>query len=1383
MEDKFSLVPHKDLIPDFSPSKPLLKENSAGKKPLGPPAATKKVISEELTRLKSAITGSQTLNTYMSLEEKYLELKDFHETGQTEDPYQQTYPDFLKCKTFEIPEALLEKYRKTDDCSVLSGILPEIQRVWYAFDNILYFWDYLGNNRLLEYPVTEDIIVNVALVPKNSELFTNKVACMLLIATRNQISFVGVSMDPDFKLIEADMKVATDEVPIQCVSVLKNGRILMGGADGSISELKYSNTSWFSSSKRYKRSDISSSYFSVLLPKFIKDYNANKVSEISVDNSRNILYSLVTNDSGKYRIEMYDLGAGNNKHKRVCKITSLQLLQRLRDYNQRLCNINPDRLQIVHIEALSRQFTTEFHLMGLTFNGIRVFFTFYEQPTEISDTDPLLSLRPQSDFSIYVKFPPTSIRLETKLDLQSYSLGATSDKPTYYEKCVMLESGALALLEQGERVLRILCIGRSLSRIALYQGERANTTNQPEETVCCIEELREIDVQHIKEIKSCIKMSPNIARLCNYAPRGEYREKHPIRYLGSDSGRLGFECLSNLSNILYRPSSDLLVLTSKQLIKYSEVRPIDMLYESLLNGQEKHHITEFVQRFGVLHTCAMLLALIIGPVSVTANQLTITTPLPEQEKAQALGLFKEIGNHRILDAHVYSYRPEDPLMCLCEYKALYLYLSRILRPIWEEKITFSDGNSRNQVEEFQSGQLNEVKIRLIGLKKFINEQYAENAKKPGNCVHSLLELIKRNEDCLELLSLITEEYCFRRVVNELIIEDQVLLQQITYHELVSSSQGHSLAKVLIEAYILQLRNPRTVRQKRPSLEECLKNLNLKCSSFFTLVDSEIYIAQECLYKAISEEHQGQRNELIDEAMKRLLRNAVSVGLGRITFDLKTLRFYRGIICLCIQKAIDINDIKADEGASEIEECYTYLTRMLSDLKDSMFGFNSASYWFDGIPFENIKEIKEEIINEFCKHHDKNVHRILFTWLIDCGLSSEILLIDSPFTKAFIEESTKKGLISESALLGKYCMKMKDFLNAYKEFDRLASLKKVDLKFETRLEYFDLCSHCLDKHIETFSGPREEKTLLEQERENHLAKKKLARIQSSIRQVMLNRADLYQKAGVLEKELYSVNDLFDNFAKQYGLYLSQFEILDYIYVYTSGDKKEIENIMRSTFIPLIKEYSDQQWPALISEKLEELGTKYPYCFNMEYIIKKVEALNAQKGVESNWLVVLIISLPIDQGYSEIWTIYYDNWKTSFVNSELLYMFTLRCEAVIRAWFSDLKKRMVETAIWNKNAKEKASPYKFIEKVTEIASFFNEVKSIKEYLSPEKCIRVFAYFDTQETIFQGLRSELVPSDARNNVLKRRINFESADMLSERSRNKESVSSKPFSFNNNV
>ena len=1364
MEDKFSFLNPTEYTPSLSTFNRPAKAETSSKKPLGPPAETKKVLSEELARLKSSISGSQTLDTYMTLDEQYLELRDLADSNQSEDRYQQSFQDFLKRKIYDIPQGLISKYREGAEDTVISGILPEIGRVWFSHGNIVYFWDYYKSNSFTEYPASQDVVIHVSLVPKNNDLFTNKVKFMLMIACRTQIHLVGVCLEPDFKLIEAEVRVNTDEVPIECVSVLPNGRILMGGADGSISELSYS-SQWFTSTKRYKRSDISSNFLSFLLPKFIKEYNAAKVNQISVDYSRNILYSLVTNARGGYRIEVYDLGVENNKNKRVTKISSRVLLQRIREYNQRMHSLHPDRLEIKFIQALSRQFTNDCHLMAITKNGIRVFFTFHELPLEECEFDPVLSYRPSSEFSIFLKFPPAAVRFTGKVDLCLSSIGNSSDKPVTYEKFVFTESGCLIMEEKVEHSSRMLCVGRSLTRIGLLQTE-GHSVAEPEETVSCFDEVLNSEIHSLRSVKSYHKMATTCARLCNYLPRSEFRNKVPVKYLGCSPGKLSFECLSNLANFLYKPPGDLLVLTSIQLIEYIEVRPIDVLYQSLINDTEMHKIGEFIQRFGVLHTCSMLLALIVGPAYVNSIEDTIITPVPEREKTKALELFKQIGNHKLVDHNLYSLRLEDPLMCLAEFKALYLYAARILRPVWEESLSHCEGEVFNQIEQFQANQLQEIKSHLSKFKDFISKTYQEHLKKSGSAVFNLFEFVKRNEDCLELLSMITEDYSFRRVVSTLAPDDQITLKTMTYRNLISTFRGHTLAKSLIESFILQLRSNRSTRVRRPSLAESLKLLTSKCSSFFTLVDSEIYIAQECLQKALAVENPSQKSDLLEEAMKRLLRNAASVGLAKITQDLKQLRCYRGIIYLCVQKVLDLTDIKGQDGKEEIDECYEFLSRILSELKDMILGVSSGGYWFEGVPINAVFEIKDEIVSELCKHHDKNVHRIMFTWLIECQLSKEILQIESPFVKNFIEEKIKTGEIGESDLLARYCYKMMDFINSYKEFDRLAALKKADLSIEKRLEYLDMCTLCIEKYLETFQGLKEEKKVFEEERESHLSKKALARIQNNTKQTMKLIPALGPKVSALDQELLSVNELFENFSKKFNLYLIQFELLDYIHTFTQMDKKEVENTMRSTYIPLISELSEQPWPAVISEKLLELGTKYPYSFHTEYIIKKVELINIDKNIERSWLVELIANLPISVTYAQVWSFYYAHWKNSFVDQNLLYYFTVRCETLTRLWFNDLKKRLVDSAMWNKNSKEKAPPHEFLEKASELVAFFEQVKGIDNVIPAEKCRRVCSAIAAQESAFQTLRAEFIPGENTSGVLRRKINFDVTDSGSEKS-----------------
>ena len=1362
MEDKFSLISSAQYTPSLSFHRPQ-KESVQSKKSLGPPAETKKILSNELSRLKSAISGSQTLDTYIVLDEQYIEMREHSDSFNINDKYQQSYQDFIKRKEYKIPSCLLSKYRETNDDMLLNGIIPQICRVWFSINNTVYFWDYLKTNSFLEYPGSQDMVINVSLIPKNSDLFTTKVKFMLLIASRTQINFVGVSVEPEFRLFESDIQVQTDEIGIECVSVLSNGRILLGGTDGSISELSYSG-SWFNSTKRYKRSDISSNFFSFLIPKFVKEFNPCKVSQISVDTSRNILYTLIKSFKGGYRVEVYDLGVLGNKSKRVCKITSRVLLQRIRESNQRMYTINPDRLELKYIQALTRQFTNEAHLMGVTKNGIRIIFAFHELALEECQNDPLMSFRPSSEFSISLKFPPAAVRFTGKVDLNPSSIGNSSDKPVTYEKFVFTEAGCLILEEKIENSSRLLCIGRSLTRIALLQSE--NPIPEPEETVSCFDEIKSSEVMNLKVVKSYQKMTNNCARLCNYLPRSEYRSKSQTRYLGCSPGQLSFECLTNLSNILYKPPCDLLCLTGLELVEYVEIRPIDVLYQSLTSEGESHKIGEFVQRFGVIHTCCMLLALLIGPVHVNNQEETFISPVNDKEKAKVLDFFKQIGNHKVVDHHLYALRLEDPLMCLAEFKSLYLYAARILRPLWEENVSYCEGELYNQVEQFQASQLAEVKLHLKNFKEFLTRNYSEHISKPSSAVSNLAEFLKRNEDFIELLSMITEDYSFRRVVASLVKEDQLMLKEITYRNLVSTSKGHNLAKSLIESYILQLRTQRHNRNRRQSLTDTLKTLASRCSSFFTMVDSEIYIAQECIHKAISAENSIQKTELLEEAMKRLIRNAASVGLTKITTDLKTLRCYRGIIYICVQKAIDLADIKGDDGKDEIDECYDMLSRILSELRDVIIGASPATFWFLDLSNEEIFDIKDDIVAELCKHHDRNIHRIMFTWLIECNLTNQLLMIESPYLKGFIDEKIKSSEIGESDLLARYCYKIMDYINSYKEFEKLATARKENLSLEKRLEYLDMCSLALDKYLESFKGTKEEKKIFEDEKEAHIGRKTLARIQFNIKQILKEDSRDQDQISQLDSELISVSELYEKFSKKHNLYMAQFEILDYIRTYAYMDKKEVENTMRSTFIPLLNELAKQSWPSVANDRLQELGTKFPYCFNTEYIIKKSEFINIEKKIERSWLVELLCSLPIPSTYSQLWSIYYSHWKSSLSDPELLYYFSLRCECLLKLWFNDLKKRLIDTAMWNKTSKEKAPPHEFYDKISELILFFDQARNIPAITDSEKGIQVFNQISIQETNFNTLRTEFVPAESNSSLLRRKINFDALDSVSETS-----------------
>ncbi|CAG9309923.1 unnamed protein product [Blepharisma stoltei] len=1399
MEDRFALIQPKEPSSLLSfPKKRTYTELQAESKPIGPPPQTKATIQEEYSKLKLSIAGGQTLETYLSLEEQHLEIEDYKKHSQPEDPYQQATPDFILRKRIEINDTLRSRYRVSPNATMLSGILPEIHRVWYSLDNILILWDYTRPNSIIEHAGSNDVIVGVAILPKNTELFTNRVSYVLLVATRIDMQFIGVVTEPEFRLVSSEMNVTTDEVDMECFTTLNNGRILIGGADGNINELKYTTSSWFSSTKKYKKECISSSFLSLFIPGFLKRHiNPNSVKQLSVDSSRNILYALIksTVSIASYRIEVYDLGIYGDTTRKVVNINSNELFQRLREHSPRLANLSGERLEVVHISAISRALSLEYHLMALTRNGIRIYFTFHEALIEMEYYDEGYLRRPLDEYSINIKFPPASTyKRDEKINSQPFALGITSDKPSSYEIAQLIENGNLIISEKGEMEAKLVNIGRSLSRIALFQGEKGRYILEPDETVSCIEELSEVDVQCMAEIPASIRMSPNCAQLCNFLPRNEFRSTLPLKYLGCRSGDLSFQCLSNLSNILYRPPSKLLVLTSSELLEFSEIRPIDLVYQALIQDPPKdiQQIRDLSEKYGIVHVCAMLVAILSSPLILSAENGDIQTPLSSKEMQKAFNFFRQIGNNKIWDTYLHSYRPEDPLMALAEFKALYIHLGRILRPVWSENITYWEGDYSNQTEQFHSPQLKELKDRMIPFIKFIRDSYPESigdvdkgniksSEASKDPIINIYQLSKRILDGIELLTLLSDDYSFRKVVNELTNDDQMVLQSITFRDLICTSQGHILAKALIEAYITQLRNPRISRAKKVQLEECLRNLNQKCSSFFTTADSEIYVAEECLSKAKSEmtEH---KNEYIEEAMKRLLRNAASVGLQKIVGELKELEFYKGIIHLCLQKAKDIADIKGKESGSEVYDCYQYIFQILHEIQEAIDRSNVVSNSFASYPADFLAKLRSEIIDECCKVNDRQLHWALFTWFNDIGSPMDILSLESPFVKEFIEKTYNSNSAPDSPLLAKYCMKMKDFLTAFKEFGRIAILDKVDIPVELRMEYLDLSSLCLEKYIENFKGTPQETSKLKQEKDNLELRKDLARIQLNMikeigRKVNEVQSEVDRNAlgtayELLNRNFLTVSDLCENFAKKYELLDSQFELLHYVKENSNMENQDVINSMKSIYIPLIKSLADDNWPNKIISKLEEFGTKYPYAFNLSYIISKAEPINASKNIVNNWLPNLALQLPIEEGYAELWDYYYGFYKESKDDPQMCWTLLARLEFILKTWLRDLNKKAVERNLWSSSkGKDLAPNYKFDERAQSINEFFIQVNNDLQVLPESKRLKaenefknLLVSFDSLKKDTKGRPSESAPGSILRPSFRGRLNFSESRPQSE-------------------
>jgi hypothetical protein len=110
----------------------------------------------------------------------------------------------------------------------------------------------------------------------------------------------------------------------------EEGRIFLGGSDGSLYELQYqSEAGWWTPQckKTNWSSSVLSSSLSILVPRFMKWQSSDGILDIAVDRERGILFTL----SEFGTITVYDLGENRDTMRRVCSVTLRQIADAMRE--------------------------------------------------------------------------------------------------------------------------------------------------------------------------------------------------------------------------------------------------------------------------------------------------------------------------------------------------------------------------------------------------------------------------------------------------------------------------------------------------------------------------------------------------------------------------------------------------------------------------------------------------------------------------------------------------------------------------------------------------------------------------------------------------------------------------------------------------------------------------------------------------------------------------------------------------------------------------------------------------------------------------------------------------------------------------------------------
>ncbi|KAI8145675.1 Nup133 N terminal like-domain-containing protein [Fennellomyces sp. T-0311] len=307
-------------------------------------------------------------------------------------PERQAVQPFLPKHAFTLPPVALEQIKnwKLGDAA---GILPEINRAYFAVENRLYLWDYVEKKDVNTYEET-DRIVGVGLVNAKADIFNPEITHVLVVATTTRVSVIAVAFkkkqgEPhSLTFYRTEIFTSSSGAQMKTIIGTKNGRIFMLSELGDVWELEYRREEgWFTSRCSKKiLSSMATSFFGTTHDPCI---------DIAVDEEGRVLYRLFESSS----IQVSYLGDDGLSYTNIAKNTKINDAARLMSPSSPF--FEGTNFKISSIHSTTRAEARAYQLVAVTSTGCRLYFTHFKY-----GANPPADGRPTTLELVHVRTPP-----------------------------------------------------------------------------------------------------------------------------------------------------------------------------------------------------------------------------------------------------------------------------------------------------------------------------------------------------------------------------------------------------------------------------------------------------------------------------------------------------------------------------------------------------------------------------------------------------------------------------------------------------------------------------------------------------------------------------------------------------------------------------------------------------------------------------------------------------------------------------------------------------------------------------------------------------------------------------------------------------------------
>lgn len=1104
-------------------------------------------------------------------------------------------------KRIPLPSELVEQFGlMQSNCQM--GLFPEIGRAWLTIDSNIFLWSFHDGSDLAYYDGLNETILCVGLVKPKPGIFQSFIHYLLCLTTPTEIVVLGVNFTrqnnnaPLFEemhlLPEPLFSYPTDNIYMCTFEGTDDGRIFLGGKDGAVYEFAYqAQDSWFS--RKCRKINHSSSSLSFLVPSFLSlaFSEDDAVLQIAIDNSRHILYTRLEKGS----IQVFDLGRDGKQMSKVNVLHQGSLVQQASDIARTIDKKN--FYPVVHISAVEANESKHVHLVAVTQSGVRLYF---------STNGGFGENRPYTLSLLHVRLPPgftaNTVTRPCNVHMAFYSKGfmllaasqtedndilfATSNDtfaffPQLIEThtTVMLDGHAWAISE----VPNISSVPKSLpaSGIGIDCDPPALVTQHvdpPRQFVLLsaqgsfvlrkpkpVDQLYKLlldnkgaDTEAVKAFFMIHKETQACAMCLILACTQTLQEKQVAEWASRAFFLYGGEAHYSIM-----PIGDVPLNPAESHLTYNRPSsPSTPIWASTPQNQQRLPSSLPHPQFSN----------VFSPVKAVPS-----TP-PHSQQSIAMPNSSNLMSQQLPSAPLSS--PTSEIVYSGKHNGLYLYFSRIIRPLWNAKlvsetITVIDQKKVSLLLTNVSPQeLSSYLQQLSSLKQFLQknmQSFRSSANLAKTATARLFpkhvqgspvetpQFQKRTQmdaDMQESVSLnnfqqlviytyemlalwkILCDHQFHAVVAFLPQDLQELLKLFTFKDFIIDGKelSASLTSALINFYLEDQASTGTISERLREL----------CPSIYRIEDATVSRAHEMVLNAKNIHNKTEKEAELVESLKLCKSIAPNVDLNLMCGLFRSVGFYKGIVELCLCSAqrrdpqgLALHYYKNGEPQDDQVGLQSFINRMkcykhVIDAINDLMSLSMSHPQSPSIPKvpgpppskdpnllapEEAKVYSEQIFEMALKTDDQLFHVALYDWLIENNQTDTLLFIKSHYLEDYLKRCTTLRPDNSYVLnlLWKFYEKNQNFSAAARVLAKLADKHGVDMNLAQRIEYLSRAIMCVKGSELRISGSGEGEFLHELEE-----KMEVARIQLQILEALQQK-----KMEMQHKKLSTVESGVDD----------------------------------------------------------------------------------------------------------------------------------------------------------------------------------------------------------------------------------------------------------------